>query len=303
VLTYIFYLSVVRLLLLSIHSIPRLLTAGYSLDEIAASTLEVERCKKMRADSLRSAGWANPWEMLSGVVETTGTALKRVDVLGVGAGVGAVVGVGAAVGYAAGSAVGSTIQGAGGLTVQSGRFLVSGVQSSSRVVGDVASGVAGGVVGAGKAVAKPVVGVTKNVVVRPVGKGFKVVGTGVVTTGRFTGRVVGTGMATTGRAIGSVVSPIGRALGSFVNSGPVAADPWKDNSPSKDNNPKPKETKRRPSLLLGQRKDLLDSLKGGSSHESKRRPSLMLGQRKDPSDPSLQGASSQESPKTAIDVQ
>src|SRR6056300_963312 len=85
-----------------------LLTSGYSLDQIANATLEVEKTKKERAESLRSAGWSNPWELLSGAVETTGTALKRADILGVGAATGAVIGAG---GQAMGMAVSSTVQG------------------------------------------------------------------------------------------------------------------------------------------------------------------------------------------------
>lgn len=106
----------------------------------------------MRAESLKSAGWSNPWEMLSGAVETTGSALKKADVLGVGAVVGAgVQGVNTVVGVGA------------DVTVQTGRLLVNGAKSSTRAVTGVATDIAGGVVGAGRAVGK-------NLIVKPVGK-------------------------------------------------------------------------------------------------------------------------------------
>ena len=167
------------------------------MEQIANATLAVEKTKQERADSLRSAGWSNPWEMLSGAVETTGTALKRVDVLGVGAAAGAVVGAGAAVGTAAGNVV----QGVN-------TMLVGGVQASSRAVTDVST-----------AVAKPIVGAGKTLVVKPVTMAGKAVTTGVTTTGR----VIGAGISTTGRAIGTAVSSTGRAMASIVNPGPSAS--------------------------------------------------------------------------------
>jgi hypothetical protein len=174
-----------------------LLSAGYTLEEIGMATLDVEKTKKLRAESLKASGWNNPWDILSGAVETTGAALKRADVLGVGnaagvvlgAGVmvggavvgagaavgGAVVGAGAAVGGAANTAVRATVRasvtgvgtvlGAGAdATVSTGRFLVSGVGQSSRAVMDGGRFVAKPMVGAGKAVAKPMGKVVSGVV-------------------------------------------------------------------------------------------------------------------------------------------
>lgn len=183
-----------------------LLTGGYSIDQIANATMEVERIKKLRADSLRSAGFSNPWEMLSGVAETTGMALKRVDVLGVGTAAGVMVGAGAAFGMAAVN-VGTDV------TVSTGRMLVTGVQQSSRAVTEVGTAMAGGVVGAGKAVAKPVVGAGKTLVVKPVGK--VVTTTGKVVVGG--GKAIGNGITTTGRAMGTVVTTTGRAIANMVN--------------------------------------------------------------------------------------
>ena len=170
-----------------------LLSAGYSLEEIGSATLDVEKTKKMRADSLRASGWNNPWELLSGAVDTTGAALKRADVLGVGAAAGAiggaVVGAGQAVGGAANTAVRSTVRasvtGVTTVTDVTGKLLASGVNQSSRAV----MGVADGVVQGSRIVAKPVVGAGK-MVVKPVGK---------VVSGVVTG---------TGRALATVVSPL-----------------------------------------------------------------------------------------------
>jgi hypothetical protein len=224
-----------------------LLTSGYSIGEIAKATMEVEKIKKERADSLRSAGYSNPWEMLSGAVETTGAALKRVDVLGVGTAAGVVVGAGVVAGTVAGNAVGmgvfKTVQGVTAVvgvgadfTAQTGRMLVGGVQASSRKVTDVATGVATGVAGASMAVAKPVVGVGNTLVVKPVTKvvtttgkvittGGKAITTGVTTTGKAigtgittTGRAVGTGITTTGRAVGTGITSTGRAIGTVVST-------------------------------------------------------------------------------------
>lgn len=152
--------------------------------------MEVEKTKQERADSLKKAGWSNPFDLLSGAVETTGAALRRADVLGVGAVVGAgVQGVNTVVGVGA------------DVTVQTGRFLVSGAKSSTRVMIGVSNEIAGGVVGAGKAVAKPMVGAGKTLVVKPV----------VVT-----GKVIGSGITQTGKAVGSVVTSTGRALSLIV---------------------------------------------------------------------------------------
>jgi hypothetical protein len=212
-----------------------LLTGGYSIDQIANATIEVERIKKLRADSLRSAGFSNPWEMLSGAVETTGMALKRVDVLGVGTAAGVMVGAGAALGMAAGNAavqgVNTVVNVGTDVTVSTGRMLVTGVQQSSR-----------GVVGAGKAVAKPVVGVGKTLVVKPVG--IVVTTTGKVVVGG--GKAIGNGITTTGRAMGTVVTSTGRAIANMVNPS-VAIDPTRNpkgspkggiKSPKEDENKK-----------------------------------------------------------------
>ena len=197
-----------------------LLGSGYSIEQIAGATLEVEKTKKERAESLRGFGWSNPWEMLSGAAETTGMALKRADVLGVGAAAGAVVGAGAAAGTAAFT---STVQGVNAvvgagadMTIQTGRLLVGSVQASSRAVTDVATGVATGVGNAGKTlVVKPV---TK--VVTGTGKAVLATGKVIVTGASNTGKVIGTGITSTGRAIGSVVTTTGRAMGSIVTSTP-----------------------------------------------------------------------------------
>ena len=122
------------------------------MEEIASATLEADRTKKLRAESLKNAGWSNPWDIVSGAVETTGAALKKADVLGVGAVVGAgVQGVNTVVGVGA------------DVTVQTGRLLVNGAKTSTRAVTGVATDIAGGVVGAGRVVGK-------NLFVKPVGK-------------------------------------------------------------------------------------------------------------------------------------
>jgi len=77
--------------------IKSLLEAGYNLDEIANATMEAIHVKRQRMDSLHASGWtggggSGPIDFLTGAFETTGSALKAMDVLGVG---GAVVGVGA----------------------------------------------------------------------------------------------------------------------------------------------------------------------------------------------------------------
>lgn len=189
----------------------RLLSAGYSLEEIGNATLDVEKTKKMRADSLRASGWNNPWELLSGAVETTGTALKRADVLGVGAAAGAVVGAGASFGAAVGGAANNAVRNTAraslagvntvaDVTVQTGKFLASGVNQSSRAVMGVTMGVAGGVVEGGRIVTKPVVGAGKAVV-KPVQK---------VMTGVVTG---------TSRALATVVSPLTGGMNATKDGG------------------------------------------------------------------------------------
>jgi len=174
-----------------------LLSSGYSIEQIAGATLEVERVKKERADSLKSTGWTFTRDLLTGAVETTGVALKRVDVFGVG---GVVVG-------AVGGATRKSIRVGTGITTATGKLLVSGVQGSSRAVTGVATNVAGGVVKAGTIVTAPVVGGAKKVG-KTANKTGKAV-TGIVTTTvTSTGKAV-TGIAkSTGRVLAVAVSPI-----------------------------------------------------------------------------------------------
>ena len=154
--------------------------------------------KKLRADSLKSAGWANPWELLSGAVETTGTALKRADVLGVGAVVGAgVQGVNTVVGVGA------------DVTMKTGKMLVGGAMA---------------VTDAGN-----------KLVVKPVGKVVTTTGKAVTTGVTQTGKVIGSGISTTGRAVGSVVNSTGRALSFIVN--PLGDESGK-RSPKREYSPK-----------------------------------------------------------------
>jgi len=141
----------------------------------------VEKTKRERADSLRNTGWSNPFEVLSGAVETTGAALKKNAVI---------------------NSVSTGVKAGADVTVQTGRLLVKGVESSSRAVSGVATGVAEGVVGAGK-----------TLVVKPVGKVVSTTGTLVSTGVSTTGKVIGS----TGRAVGTVVSSTGRALANIVN--------------------------------------------------------------------------------------
>jgi hypothetical protein len=166
-----------------------LLASGYSLEEIADATLQAEETKSMRADSLRSAGWLNPWDLVTGAVETTGTALRRVDVLGVGAVVGAgVQGVNAVVGAGA------------DVTVKTGRLLVDGATRSTRAVTE----------GANKLVVRPVgkvVTSTSKAVTTSVSQTGRAIGTGITSTGRAVGGAVGTVMNSTGRALSSIVNP------------------------------------------------------------------------------------------------
>jgi len=146
-----------------------LLASGYSLQDIANATMEAEDTKKMRAESLRSAGWSNPWELLNGAVETTGTALRRADVLGVGA----VVGVG----------------------VKGGKMLVDGAMTGTRAVTGVGNNL----------VVKPVgkvVTTTGKVVTSGMTQTGKVIGTGISSTGRAMGSV----MNSTGRALSFIVN-------------------------------------------------------------------------------------------------
>jgi len=206
-----------------------LLSSGYSLEQIANATLEVEKTKQLRAESLRSAGWSDPWALLSGAVETTGTALKRADVFGVGI----VVGAGAAVGIAAGNAAVQGVNTVGRVTTDvvgnSTRMLVNGVQSSSRAVTNTG----------------------KNLVVKPVGKVVSSTGKAVTTGVTTTGKVIGTGITTTARGIGSVVQASGRALTSIVT--PASLSPPRSNSPKSEE--KPKKVKRRTSFSMGSKKD------------------------------------------------
>lgn len=159
--------------------------------------------KKMRADSLKTAGWAIPWEFLSGAVETTGTALKRADVLGVGAVVGAgVQGVNTVVGVGA------------DVTMKTGKMLVGGVMGGAMAVTDAGN----------------------KLVVKPVGKVVTTTGK-VVTTGvTQTGKVIGSGISTTGRAVGSVVNHTGRALSFIVN--PLGDGESGKRSPKREYSPK-----------------------------------------------------------------
>jgi hypothetical protein len=177
-----------------------LLASGYSLEAIANATLQAEETKEMRAESLRSAGWSNPWDLLTGAVETTGIALRRADILGVGAAVGAgVQGVNAVVGAGA------------DVTVKTGRFIVDGATRSTRAVVDGATRSTRAVTDAGnKLVVKPVgkvVTSTSKAVTSGVSQTGRAIGTGITTTGRAVGGAVGSVMNTTGRAISYVVNP------------------------------------------------------------------------------------------------
>ena len=131
-----------------------LMEAGYSLEDIASATMDAEKTKRNRAESLKQSGWNNPWELLSGAVETSGKALKKVGAVGAGVGSGA--------GRAVGSFGKASISNVTGATKATGRVLVSGVNTSSRAV---TSGVSKGA----KFVVTPVVASTK-LVARPVGK-------------------------------------------------------------------------------------------------------------------------------------
>ena len=96
-----------------------LLGAGFDIQDVMKISMDCEMIKQSRADSLRGFGWSNPMELLSGAAEITGTALKGIDLLGVGTAAGAVAGV---VGAGADA------------TVQTGRMLVNGVTTSTRAV-------------------------------------------------------------------------------------------------------------------------------------------------------------------------
>ena len=111
-----------------------LLGEGFDIQEVLKISMDCEMIKQSRADSLRGFGWNNPMELLSGAAETTGTAIKAMDILGVGTAAGAVVGAGAAV-VGAGADV----------TVQTGRMLVNGVTTSTRAVADGFTNVGGAV--------------------------------------------------------------------------------------------------------------------------------------------------------------
>jgi hypothetical protein len=187
-----------------------LLTSGYSLDEIANATLAAEQTKTMRAESLKGAGWADPWAMISGAAETTGLALKRADVLGVGAGVGAVVGAGV-------HGV-NTVVGAGAdVTVRTGKMLVGGAIKSTRAV----------------------TGVGNNLVVKPVGKVVSSTGRAVTSGVTHTGRAIGAGISSTGRAVGNVVTSTGRALSMIVPGPPSLTAEAGKRSPKRESYPQP----------------------------------------------------------------
>lgn len=180
------------------------MASGYSLEDIANATLLAEETKKMRAESLKSAGWSNPWELLNGAVETTGTALRRADILGVGAVVGAgVMGVNAVVGAGA------------DVTVKTGRLLVDGATKSTRAVVDGA-----------KTGTRAVTDAGNKLVVKPVGKVVTSTGKAVTSGVSQTGRAIGTGITTTGRAVGgavgSVMNSTSRALSYVVNPGALS---------------------------------------------------------------------------------
>jgi hypothetical protein len=111
-----------------------LLEEGYGIEEVLKASMACEMIKQSRADSLRAFGWNNPMELLSGAAETTGSAIKAIDILGVGTAAGAVVGAGAAV-----VNVGADV------TIQTGRMLVNGVTTSTKVVTDGFTNVGGAV--------------------------------------------------------------------------------------------------------------------------------------------------------------
>lgn len=185
------------------------MASGYSLEDIANATLMAEEVKKMRAESLRSAGWSNPWDLLNGAVETTGIALRRADILGVGAVVGAgVQGVHAVVGAGA------------DVTVKTGRLLVDGARNSTRAVTDVGN----------------------KLVVKPVGKVVSSTGKAVSSGVSQTGRAIGSGISTTSRAVGgavgTVVTSTGRALSFVVNPGGTSQSPKNSGRVSREVSPK-----------------------------------------------------------------
>jgi hypothetical protein len=131
------------------------LEAGYTLEQIVQASMAAEEIKQSRAESLRSAGWSNPMELLNGAAETTGAALKAVDVLGIGSAAGAVVGAGAAMGKAAGKSTISVVNG-------SGKLLVNGVTTSTKAMADGVTTVGNGMIDATKTVGNGVTNVVRT---------------------------------------------------------------------------------------------------------------------------------------------
>jgi len=67
-----------KLMISSKKRIRFLVEAGYSPMEIGDAIMDVEKAKLERLKSVQAVGWNGPKELLSGVVETSGAALRGV---------------------------------------------------------------------------------------------------------------------------------------------------------------------------------------------------------------------------------
>jgi len=67
-----------KLMMSSTTRFRTLIEAGYSLEDIGDVAMEVRNAKAQRLKSVQAFGWNGPLDFLSGAVETTGSAFRRV---------------------------------------------------------------------------------------------------------------------------------------------------------------------------------------------------------------------------------
>jgi len=67
-----------KLMMSSTTRFRTLIEAGYSLEDIGDAAMEVRNAKAQRLKSVQAFGWNGPLDFLSGAVETTGSAFRKV---------------------------------------------------------------------------------------------------------------------------------------------------------------------------------------------------------------------------------
>lgn len=67
-----------KLLISSKRRVQNLVEIGYSFESIGQTILEVNKARALRLESVRASGWNGPLDVMSGALETTGAAIRKV---------------------------------------------------------------------------------------------------------------------------------------------------------------------------------------------------------------------------------